>query len=607
MNKAANIFWGILIFILILVGSASLLIFSRSYDSAKAVFDSFSRDGNFQSFTFSVFSTLKLPAMILGGVSLFTGLFFAFLHQRSIQWIEKLFNKIAWAWRKTLQDFQELFSTYRLTRKNAPVYGILAGITLFSALARLVFISRAMGHDECYTYLTFAELPLKYALSDYSVPNNHIFHTVLVHLSTGLLGNYPWSVRLPAFLAGVLAAPCTYILARKHYDSTSALLAASLVAAYPLLIQYSTSARGYTLLALFTLLIFICGTMAKSHKNLAAWFLLIVFSALGMFTIPIMLYPLGALFTWLFLSTLIGDFSKEYTFKNMILYILIAGIGTIFLTLLLYTPAFRYSGVDAIIGNGYVSAQGQYLELLASRWIDLKNDWMFDLPAFCGILLWIGFGASLVLHRSITRQRFPISIAALLFIAVELFIQRPNPWSRLWQAFLPLFLIWVAAGWMGLLRTAQKKLSISHNLPAGAAYIGVGILVAATVFRSFSYYPTLIPTPEEEEQTAIYLNQNLSAGDVVFVEPPRDEPVIYYLFQHQTSPEYLQRNQPFQQVYIVVDLLNGQTLDSVIQYNGDEPFLLDLDSSVLAAQFDHIQIYRVQSNWERMKKEYQLD
>ena len=61
-------------------------------------------------------------------------------------------------------------------------------------------------------------------------------------------------MRLPAFTAGVLLVPAVYWLAKRLYDRWTALGAALLVAWWPTLINYSTNARGYTLVALFTLL-----------------------------------------------------------------------------------------------------------------------------------------------------------------------------------------------------------------------------------------------------------------------------------------------------------------------------------------------------------------
>ena len=112
-----------------------------------------------------------------------------------------------------------------------------------------------MRVDEAMSFIEFASKPLALGVSYYPAPNNHLFHTVLEHLSFVIFGEHEWALRLPAFLAGVLLIPAAYITARIHYGRNSGLIAATLVAVSSTLILYSTNARGYTLVCLFFLLL----------------------------------------------------------------------------------------------------------------------------------------------------------------------------------------------------------------------------------------------------------------------------------------------------------------------------------------------------------------
>ncbi len=167
-----------------------------------------------------------------------------------------------------------------------------------------------MLHDEAYTFIAFASRPLLAAISDYALPNNHIFHTLLVYLAYHLLGNQPWIIRLPAFVAGVAIVPLTYVTAGRFYNRKVGLLSAGLVAAAPLLIDYSANARGYTLVCALTLCAAALAAYVKDHRNRIAWTLLALTCALGFYTIPIMLYPAGMLVVWLALSGLFSDTSQ---------------------------------------------------------------------------------------------------------------------------------------------------------------------------------------------------------------------------------------------------------------------------------------------------------
>lgn len=62
-------------------------------------------------------------------------------------------------------------------------------------------------------------------------------------------------IRLPAFIAGVLVVPASYLAARVLYNKRAALLAAALVASSSYLVEYSANARGYSMICLFFMLL----------------------------------------------------------------------------------------------------------------------------------------------------------------------------------------------------------------------------------------------------------------------------------------------------------------------------------------------------------------
>jgi predicted membrane-bound mannosyltransferase len=133
---------------------------------------------------------------------------------------------------------------------------LLAG----ALLIRLLYIRQPIRHDEAYTYLYFAAQPLGSALSDYSVPNNHLFHTLLVKAVTSVLGGSLPAIRLSAFVAGLLIVPAVYLVTRRlGGDRGASLLAMAPAAVWPELVHYSTNARGYSIVALAFLLLIMLG------------------------------------------------------------------------------------------------------------------------------------------------------------------------------------------------------------------------------------------------------------------------------------------------------------------------------------------------------------
>jgi hypothetical protein len=97
--------------------------------------------------------------------------------------------------------FEHLF-----LQEKEPVYilFLLGGITLIGLVLRVLVINRPIAYDEAYTFINFASRPFKHILADYSAPNNHILHTILVGIVYRLFGEEPWVPRLPAFIAGAL-------------------------------------------------------------------------------------------------------------------------------------------------------------------------------------------------------------------------------------------------------------------------------------------------------------------------------------------------------------------------------------------------------------------
>src|SRR5215216_7354891 len=93
------------------------------------------------------------------------------------------------------------------------IFIILGIMTLIGFCLRIIDLNQSIAYDEAYTFINFASRPFKHILADYSAPNNHIFHTILVGMAYRLFGAQPWALRLPAFLAGIFMVPAMYITA----------------------------------------------------------------------------------------------------------------------------------------------------------------------------------------------------------------------------------------------------------------------------------------------------------------------------------------------------------------------------------------------------------
>lgn len=548
------------------------------YETLKPLLSAFTSDGNFNSLKPENTVVFKALFAVGGFISL------ALAALTSLQrWT------LVGSFIKTLWGDMVIFFRFLTPSKND--LGYLVAVFVIMVLAviyRLEFIYSSLHHDEAYTIMAFAH-SLWSAVTDYHLPNNHVFHSILVYLSTQLFGIQPWAVRLPAFSAGVLLSPAVYALGKRFYDHWTGIAAALLVALSPALIGYSDNARGYTLVALFTLLLLNLGGLVCTTKNTFAWVLISLISALGMYTVPVMLFPFGILYVWLFLENLTEGPSPYRSRWDFLHYWLISGFGAAFLTLLFYTPILVYSGPQKLIGNAFVTPlpRGALWVTLAHRFSDTWAEWTFRVPLMVIILLLIGLVLSLVFHRQLSRHRIPVQLAATLWIIALLIIQRPNAWSKVWVFLLPLLLLWATAGLVGPLR-----LNLFKSIPLEAIVvilaIGWGIWHAAWLAPQLS---ELWLAHGAEERAVMYIKSVQAVGDKIVVAPPDDAPVWYYAELHGIPNIIYGRDVSFDRLFVLVDPAEGQSLEMVIEARGPDIEMVNMTSCELMGTFSKMQVY----------------
>src|SRR5215207_7491374 len=270
---------------------------------------------------------------------------------------------------------------------------LLAGITLAGLFLRTIDLNQYIAYDEAYTFIHFASRPFKHILADYSAPNNHIFHTILVGVAYRFFGGEAWALRLPAFTAGLLMIPAMYIAARRFFSQHQALAAAGLVAVIPLFINYSANGRGYTMLVLFALLLANFAGILVVRRSKPALVAFILTGALGFYTIPIFLYPMAGISLWVLCTCLFTDEPRQEKLRGLGEFIgacLLIGV----LTLVLYSPVILFgSGFSSIIGNEIVKALSwsTFLENLDPRLLKAWNKWMIGIGPIVEYIFLGGF------------------------------------------------------------------------------------------------------------------------------------------------------------------------------------------------------------------------
>ena len=567
-NKNAAGCWWVLVNISLISASLLSLAIFIPYASQKGWVDTLAADGNLESYSPGVFNTIRTVGIVFAVPAVLTGALLLIFRRNSLLLLGYLYNWLKHSLRKRWLECGELTEAIRPSRQDLIPLGVLFIITIFGIFFRYAYLWRPMGHDETYTFIAFASRGLWVAITDYHLPNNHVFHTILVNLFYQLFGDSPAVIRMTAFIAGVLIIPATFQVSKIFYDWKVGLVAASIVSALPVLVDYSTTARGYTIITLFALIIVVLAAYVKDHRNLVAWFLLVLVSSLGLYTNPTMIYPIGMAFAWLFLSGLIKDFQPDYGGRYYI-YLLVSTGGIIGIAGFLYLPIIFSSGIYSIVGNDVVDALpwNDFIQSLLPRIRNTWQEWNRNLPVFLSWVALIGLVASFFVPKLPQNRRVPLIISGLLWIATALVIQRVAPWPRIWLFLLPFFVIWITAGVIGLLNLLFNKLPHTRSVEITLLAILFTAPLIAGMIRTYPQITEKIYAKGEVEEVADFLSDYLQPDDVVVVTSPDTVVLKYYLMRNNVDKEVteLRKGKVVDRSIVVVNLAYGQTIEYVLE------------------------------------------
>jgi hypothetical protein len=485
-----------------------------------------------------------------------------------------------------------------------PIFLTLGGITLIGFILRLIDLNKSIAYDEAYTFIHFASRPFKHILADYSAPNNHIFHTILVGISYRLFGGQAWVLRLPAFMAGILMIPAMYMVARRFFSAYQALAAAGLVAVIPLFINYSVNGRGYTMLVLFALLLANFAGILVTRPSKLALLAFTLTAALGFYTIPIFLYPMAGISLWVLATYLFQNEPRQEgtpRIRKLGVFLgacLLAGL----LTLVLYSPVIIFgSGLSSIIGNEIVKSLSwsTFVENLDPRLLKAWNKWMIGIsPTFEYVFLG-GFLISVLFYRKVSNQKFPLQVCLALAVAILLVLQRVSPLPRIWIYLEAFYLMFSAAGlvWLVevLLHTIAGAVRTERILSFAIPLTFIAVMTNMLVDRAQNPVfldRDLLP----EAYAANYLAGHLKPEDTIVATGPVDIQTAYYLSLHGISfDRFYKRDHPVEIQNALVMLRENskhKTPESVVEFfKLDED--LDLSAAELVFEYASVQIYSI--------------
>jgi hypothetical protein len=424
----------------------------------------------------------------------------------------------------------------------------LALLTLVGLVLRVALVSQPMRFDESVSYVQLASHSLRTCLTVYLQNNNHPLHTLLVHFSTLLLGNHPWSLRLPALVAGVLLIPATYWTFEAIFDEASALLAAALVAVSAPLVEYSTNARGYGLQAVFVVLLFGAAARVLLDPAPRRWGAFVLWTVLGFYTIPTMLYFFLATLVFTLASLPPGEPPPGR--RRFLAHLALASGGAAAIVLVLYLSFIVRSGLASFAANASAGTYGwgELLEGIGETWRACADAWHRGLPLALALLLGTCFVVSLAASRSLSPFRLSPALATFATCLGMMLLQRTLPPPRIFLPCVPLYLGSCAAGlrWLGglVVASAQRRDPRMFAGRPGAMTLGAfalllaGVLGVLVLGRGAAYQ-----THDDQvifsdaEGMAVALKEISRDGDVVYVQAAASMILRYYFGLHGVPDE----------------------------------------------------------------------
>lgn len=432
------------------------------------------------------------------------------------------------------------------------------------------YLATPIDYDEAYSYLNYARRPLYQALADYNSTNNHLLNTLCMHVQSRLFGQREWALRLHVFAVGIAVLPATYALARSLAGPRAGLLAMSLVAVSPVLVNYSVNARAYELLALATL-VMVQAFVARSRGRAAGigtdqpdspsvptalgWCVAGAAAVAGLFAAPIMVYAVAGVAVWWLVEAKEPRMSWHERCRVVLAWLAATGM----VTGMLYLPAFVFRGLDAF--------RHPFVQPL--DW----SDWLRQFPAALaeGLSVWIvsapldgsvahvepgsfvwpsiaaicGAGGVLVAVAALWARRATRTVAGTLaaipaFMVLAMVGQRLAAPPRVFVFLVPLIVVLLAI-FLDRVATAGASES-SARLRVAMLSVAIGIAGSVWMLRD------VLPYRSDEQSWRLSVREAVQAvadmvksgegsraSSAVLVALPADLPFHFYAAQSRVD------------------------------------------------------------------------
>ena len=365
-------------------------------------------------------------------------------------------------------------------------------------------------------------------LLSYRDTNQRTLYIFLAKLSLKLFGDSEFALRLPEFIAGIIALPLAYVVGKMVTRSRFGACIGTLLLTFSSFHLFHTRfSKGYSLTVLLSLLLVFITYKILSKQNLKMWGFLFVLTGLGM----ILIIPSNAHFL-----AGIGSFYAIilfYNYRNLNIsrHDLFKFISPLILLFGVIVGYFLYIFTDlkrAIVG------EANYYKLYG-----ITEDIGFDLELFIGFFdtfispwgNWLYVFLLFGLVRLYKTKGFTLFISLIVIPIIITLISGLMGPARVYIYWLPLILILTGFGLTEFLVWVQARFSsyLSYSL-------GAMILMVIIFYPLKTYSKNLSKLLHNKQETTLkdakaaksFIDNNTSRNDLLVI-PFADRVLNYYL------------------------------------------------------------------------------
>jgi 4-amino-4-deoxy-L-arabinose transferase-like glycosyltransferase len=466
--------------------------------------------------------------------------------------------------RTFVADLKDLFPRYS-KRTSGPHKQLVLVLILCGAALRGWFLVSPITADEAFMWVHYASHPTSMIVSDLAYPQNQILHTLLVKLSAGLFGSGKVIIRLPAFIAALLAMPLFYLFVRAMFNRYIAVMALALVASSGPLIEYSALANGQAVVWLFMLLALSFGRHFHKGNNMVSAVGMGLMLALAMWTSTSALYPALMVLLWSLFHLM---FNHSDSLPVRMVNWSVAFLVFFLLTLALYAAVINDFGIlqllhhNTLADHSWKKFKRVHPEGAMVLWFYLV-DTTGRFFASLGLLGLVVAAYISVKYRTLT---FAMLLGAVLPVLLNRFVPAPQAW------LYTLFILHISTALVlfYILKYVQEKAMPSLGKRTRVAVASLVLLVvSAWPAMSFLLGTDRIPRYAEAEEVARSFRDAMGPQDRILADHPWKDPLVFHLMCTGLDRGAAQgTGGTGSHLYVVIDPGGDQTIDTVLAAEG---------------------------------------